>query len=63
MMDEHAVSDGLSAPGVRRRRSTLGNVETDAELLGGLQRGDEQAFVMLCKGDIKCRCSDSLVRW
>jgi RNA polymerase sigma-70 factor (ECF subfamily) len=49
MMDEHAVSDGLSAPGVRRRRSTLGNVETDAELLGGLQRGDEQAFVMLVK--------------
>jgi RNA polymerase sigma-70 factor, ECF subfamily len=39
--------DQKAATGAMRRRSTLRPVETDAELLGRLRGGDEQAFVML----------------
>jgi RNA polymerase sigma-70 factor, ECF subfamily len=43
------ASETLAASGGDVRRSTLSEVETDAELLSLLQSGDEKAFVMLVK--------------
>jgi RNA polymerase sigma-70 factor, ECF subfamily len=44
---DELVSDSCGASCAHPLRSTLPHVETDAELLSLLQRGDEQAFVML----------------
>ena len=47
IVNEHFAPAPVTAPVVQLSRSTLHRVETDAELLGGLQRGDELAFTML----------------
>jgi len=43
------VRENTAASDVCPHPSTLRSVETDAELLGRLQSGDEQAFVMFVK--------------
>jgi len=44
---DELVSESFCASCIHQLGSTLPHVETDAELLGLLQSGDEQAFVML----------------
>jgi RNA polymerase sigma-70 factor, ECF subfamily len=46
---DELASDSFGASCTQPVRSTLAQVETDAELLSLLQSGDEQAFVMLVK--------------
>ena len=46
---DELASVSFGASGTHSLRSTLPHVETDAELLGLLQSGDEHAFVMLVR--------------